>query len=286
MNIALLTCDHLENYVSDEAPLATLIPEHCGWPATWVSWTSTIEWNSFSHAIIRTTWDYTHQRKSFLETLKQIEKQGVVLLNNYKTVEWNSHKSYLLDLQSQGVRTLETLKLNQCESEEVFARVSSWQQEQVILKPFVGAASHGLKIFPNTKTGLQALMSSAADLSQWFVQPFYEEIFAGEISLIYFNNQWSHGLKKIPKKGDFRSQEEFDSQIIPYQPSPIEIQYGEEILRKIKEPLLYARVDFLIHKGLPHLMELELIEPALYFRTHPQAFNHFTKALQKVLRTE
>lgn len=286
-NIALLTCDKLEEFVTDEDPLSEFIVKDCGWPTEWVSWSQDVKWQNYSHAIVRTTWDYTLQREQFLSTLKKIEDLGVQLLNSYKIIEWNSHKKYLMDLQVKGVQICETIDLDQRSVEEVYNIVKKWPQLKVLLKPFVGAASKGIEFFENSEQGVKKLVDSISQSSEnWFLQPFYEEISEGEISIVYFNKKISHAIKKVPKVGDFRSQEEYGSEILTYEPSPMEIQFGNQILELFEEPLLYARVDFINHLGRPHLMELELIEPALYFRTHKNLFSNFTKALKVALRSE
>ena len=51
-------------------------------------------------------------------------------------------------------------------------------------------------------------------------------------------------------------------------------------LRAVGEELLYARVDVAPIDGTPHLMELEVIEPSLYFRMHPAAPRNFADAVE------
>ena len=111
-------------------------------------------------------------------------------------------------------------------------------------------------------------------------QPFLPEIFDGELSLVYFNKQFSHALLKVPKKGDFRVQEEFGGDIIPYTPDKKVIELGDKIMSSVDDELLYARVDLVPVNGEYALMELELIEPALYFRTNENAARNFVKALE------
>ncbi|MCB0391984.1 MAG: hypothetical protein KDD58_11880 [Bdellovibrionales bacterium] len=278
---ALLTCDDLTGYVSDEDPLAEAIESQLGFICQWIPWSQSINWSEFDYAIIRTTWDYTLKRDLYLQTLKKIVQSGVELFNPFSIVEWNSHKSYLLDLLKKKLNVIESLDINKYSEQELLERVSNWSQKQIIAKPFVGATSQGLKIFNKDLQGINQLFHYIKNPQNWFLQPFYEEIFEGEMSLIYFNNKFSHGLKKIPKNGDFRSQEEFGSEIKAYEPSKLEIDFGLKILSTVTEPLLYARVDYVLVNQHPLLMELELIEPALYFRTHPQALNNFVLAIKK-----
>ncbi len=101
--------------------------------------------------------------------------------------------------------------------------------------------------------------------------------------MIYINKEFSHAIKKVPKSGGFRSQEEFGSEIQKYLPSPEELSFSKNVLSKVKSKLLYARIDFLNIDGAPHLMELELVEPALYFRMSDGPLNNFIKGFAEFL---
>lgn len=113
-------------------------------------------------------------------------------------------------------------------------------------------------------------------------QPFLPQISEGEISLIYFNKQFSHALLKVPKAGEFRVQEEFGGAIIPMKPDEKLLATGNKIIAAVSDDLLYARVDLVPFDNHYALMELELIEPALYFRTDVTAVDNFSKALNYV----
>ncbi|RMG88774.1 MAG: glutathione synthetase, partial [Bacteroidetes bacterium] len=52
----------------------------------------------------------------------------------------------------------------------------------------------------------------------------------------------------------------------------------------IPEPLLYARVDGVVRDGDLVLMELELIDPELFFRFSESARRNFISALKKRLQ--
>jgi glutathione synthase/RimK-type ligase-like ATP-grasp enzyme len=113
-------------------------------------------------------------------------------------------------------------------------------------------------------------------------QPFLPQIADGEISLIYFNKQFSHALLKVPKAGEFRVQEEFGGAIIALKPDEKLLAVGDKIISAVSDDLLYARVDLVPYENDFALMELELIEPALYFRTDVTAVDNFSKALKNV----
>ncbi|MGB5132340.1 MAG: hypothetical protein WBO00_06975, partial [Steroidobacteraceae bacterium] len=112
------------------------------------------------------------------------------------------------------------------------------------------------------------------------MQPFERGILAeGEFSLIYFNGELSHSILKVPKPGDFRVQEEHGSEIRSVRPEPALIAAGNAAIAAIGRPLLYARADLVRHDSGFRIMELELVEPAIYLRTDPGAPERFAEAV-------
>ncbi|MBT8131764.1 MAG: hypothetical protein KJO35_05800, partial [Gammaproteobacteria bacterium] len=120
----------------------------------------------------------------------------------------------------------------------------------------------------------------------FLVQPFLPAIeLEGEYSLFFFSGVFSHAILKIPKQGDFRSQEEHGSTIQPCRdPEKRLLKAANDALAVVSHDLLYARVD-LVRKNNNRdfqLMELELIEPALYLRTDPEAPKRFAHAIDQL----
>jgi len=59
---------------------------------------------------------------------------------------------------------------------------------------------------------------------------------------------------------------------------------AEAVLAAAPEPLLYARIDLARDDaGHPHLMELELIEPSLFFFKYPPAAPVMARAIARRL---
>ena len=106
----------------------------------------------------------------------------------------------------------------------------------------------------------------------------------GEYSLLFFNNTFSHGITKLPKQGDFRSQEEFDSKVEAVSPPKKMILLGESILNKIPHTAEYARVDFINDDNdNPQIIELELIEPCLFLEHSMEAVKTFAGHIKSLL---
>ncbi len=102
----------------------------------------------------------------------------------------------------------------------------------------------------------------------------------GELSLLFFDGTYSHAMLKRPGAGDFRVQEELGGSSTLAAPPPELIEQAREIVRRLDERPLYARVDGLDLLGTFTLMELELIEPVLFLGSHPPAAAHLADALE------
>jgi hypothetical protein len=61
------------------------------------------------------------------------------------------------------------------------------------------------------------------------------------------------------------------------------IETAENIISLVKGPLLYARVDGLLKNRRFVLMELELLEPDLYFDAHPEASERYVDGVVELI---
>jgi glutathione synthase/RimK-type ligase-like ATP-grasp enzyme len=276
--IVFLSCDDLSSYVVDDKYLYNVLKEE--YPEILfdvVSWSAPdVNWTKYEFAVVRTTWDYTKRRDEFLAKMNQIHNSGCKVYNSPEILKWNSHKSYLKELQSSGVQIIESYFLDEETPITLNAKLND--NNKFVLKPIVGASADHIRILE--KAELLRCISNLENPVDWFVQPFMEEVLEGERSIFFFNSKFSHAAKKVPKTGDFRVQEEHGGIITSYLPDTEELEFSNLALKSIKEKLLYARIDFLKTKTGPQLIELELIEPSLYFRTNKQAAYNFAEALK------
>lgn len=282
MKLTFLTCESFIHGSNDDQADDTLLTEalqKLGHQVETIPWSVSHHWKSSDAVIIRTTWDYMLTPEKFLHTLEKISKQ-TSLFNSYQTVKWNIHKSYLLDLEKKGIKIVPTLLFK-----DKITLPPDWKYDKYVIKPAISASAYKtLMVSQNEiETGKYKKSLITGD---WLCQPFLPQISEGEISLIYFNKKFSHALLKVPRKGDFRVQIEWGGTIQPYTPSEKLLTIGEDIMNAVTDDLLYARVDLVPEGDDYMLMELELIEPALYFRTNPDSPKNFCKALIDVQKTK
>ena len=269
--------DTLDGYTNDD-DLAIGPLNDLGWDVDTVSWRDkTVDWNDFEIVVIRSTWDYQSEPASFLEVLKKIESSDALLENTLDIVNWNLDKRYLRDLSEKGVKVVPTIW------DGVYDEVSfgNWLEEtgadEIIVKPTISAtAQHTYR----SRAFDPTLVSVFADCP-FLVQPFLKSIVdEGEYSLFYFGGEYSHTILKAPKPKDFRVQEEHGGIITAVEPTSELLNAGRVVFDTISPVPLYARVD-LVRDAVGNLavMELELIEPALYLRMDPDSPRRFAAAL-------
>lgn len=224
------------------------------------------DWESFDRLIIRSCWNYYRQYEKWLDWLDNLKAKNIIVWNQIEVMKWNSHKSYLLDLEQKGVKIIPTRIAKAGERVE---------DEDLVIKPLVGARAHNLKRTQKIKLKEDSL-----------VQPFVSEIQEGEYSLVFVNNKYSHGVIKKPKKKDYRVNFAFGGTAQLIEVPREYIVTAEEILNLIPSRLLYARVDGVIKNYEFLLMELELIEPHLFFDLYPNGAVNMVKALEKFNRMD
>lgn len=281
---AFLTLDDPTGWVMDDdlthAPLGAL-----GWRTDMVSWRApAATLRAYDAVVIRSTWDYHEHGEAFLDALAAIEGAGVPLHNPLALVRWNVRKTYLRDLAARGVPVVPTTWREQLAPGELADVMAAVGAPEVVIKPVVSASAKGA-----FRLDARSARERAGDVEAYFAnrallaQPFVPAVVAeGEFSLMYFNGEHSHTILKTPKAGDFRVQEEHGGDIRAVPTEPALHAAGRRALAAIGEAPLYARADFVrTGDGEFALMELELIEPSLYFRTDPPSAERFARALHE-----
>ena len=276
---AYLTMDDLSAFVSDAdlsiPPLAAL-----GWEVEAVSWRAPdADWDAFDMVYIATPWDYQDDPAGFLNVLERIDASRALLVNALATVRWNLDKRYLAELGESGVAIVPSLWFERWEDGIVERALDEFGTARVVVKPQVGANADYTYVVGRgaPAAGIARCFSER----RLFVQPFADAIHReGEYSLFYFGGEYSHAILKRPKAGDFRSQEEHGAEHRAVEPEAELRRLAGEVLTSLSPAPVYARADYVRgNDGGFWLMELELIEPSLYFRFDPESPRRFARAL-------
>lgn len=283
---AILTMDKFDEFgVYDnllDSPMAD-----CGWQTSHISWREkNMDWGQFDAVIIRSTWDYQDDADLFMKVLLEIENSGTVLLNSLKIAQWNINKNYLKEVEQKGAKIIPTIWLDNFDFSLLAGYFDYFKTEQLVIKPTVSANSDNtFWLKKDTYVENKELLETSLVERQLMVQPFIPAIVEeGEYSLFYFAGAYSHCILKTPKKGDFRVQEEHGGILKSINPSKELISAAQIALKTVPEKVLYARIDLVSYKDEFHLMEIELIEPSLYFNLDDQAAINFSQAFSQWMK--
>ena len=240
-----------------------------------------VPWSTFDLVIVRTTWDYYRRPAEFRAWIDARDADGTRLWNPPEVLRWNMHKAYLRDIAAMGIDVVQTEWLSDAVSLQELLRERGW--ERAVVKPAVSAAAFQTRAVTGTDDD-QAFFEGLVANGEVMVQPFLQEIVdEGEWSLVFFNSEFSHALVKSPATGDFRVQERHGGATRPATPPADLIAQTEKIVEATPLATLYARVDGVRSKTGFKLIELEVLEPALYFEEGPGSAERFIDAIAKRL---
>lgn len=217
-----------------------------------------IQWSTVGLAVIRSTWDYHQRVDAFLAWVDYAESV-TRLVNDARTVRWNAHKSYLHDLAATGVPVVPTEIVPRGGHHDLGA--GDW-----VVKPAVSIGADR-----TTPHATQADLDTLVATDDVLVQPYRREVHDGEVSVICIGGEPMHAVRKVPKQGDFRTQEHLGAAVSRVTITDAYARLAHAALAVAPSPTAFARVDLLDTTEGPLLMELELIEPTLWFDHGPDS---------------
>lgn len=268
LRLAVATCrSHgFIDHAAEGALLQTLAS--AGVLATLAPW-DLIDPAEYDRVLIRTTWDYWERFDEF-STWAQLA--GDRLINPANTVLANLKKRYLRTLGERGVPTVETLWVEQGGEQAAIAEARDRGWTGAVAKPEVGAGAYGLLAVGSLGDDrLLAHLKEQARAGLVLLQPFIQRVVDhGETSLVMIDGKLSHAVRKRAKPGDFRVQVDYGGKYEVVEATDAEHDVARRCLDAWRDAYgdspLYARVDLVEpERGEPALIELELVEPELFF---------------------
>ena len=272
MTLVFATCDQQPLIAADDEPLAAALRAR-GVDVIPIPWTELDPYALLDAPpiLLRSTWDYHRVPTMFLAWLQAMEDSGRTMWNPPAMARGNVDKIYLKELEASGIAMPKTRWVDQVLGETLEQVLEDEGWSSAVLKPRIAATAYGTFLI-----GRQSLRSpddlAPARASGALVQELVPEVIdRGEISLVYFDGYFSHAVIKRAQPGDFRVQQDFGGRVEPITPSADLLSFAGRVMSAIGDTPHYARVDVVETGRGPLLMELELIEPELYFLHVPDA---------------
>ena len=271
--IALVTAEAARDLDEDLPPLESAL-RNAGAEVVIAEWDRPHDWSRFDIALLRSTWDYPQRLAEFFDWAGEVSRK-TKLLNPLQVVKWSSDKHYLSELVRAGVPTVLTKFIEPGES--TTGRIAELMSEpdvnEFVVKPAIGAGSRDAQRFgpEEKKNAAEHAQRMLNEKRSVMLQPYLSRVDEyGETALIYFEGKFSHAIRKGPllKRKEGPTSELFAKETITARvPDAAELRVGARAMQAMPfETPLYARVDLIRdEKGEPVVLELEMIEPSLFF---------------------
>jgi glutathione synthase/RimK-type ligase-like ATP-grasp enzyme len=277
--------DYVRRILTEDACLAEAL-ERRGARVERVDWADpTVDWRSFDVALIRQVWDYFERYDEFRRWLDRVAGCTHVI-NPVDIIRWNAHKRYLVELADAGVPTVPTRLVERRDDPPGLAQVLAGSGfGEAVIKPAVsGAGRETYRVRPADVETVTATWQRLVQSEDMLVQPFMPAIVeAGEVSVMVIDGEATHAVRKIAAPGEFRVQDDHGGTVQAHTPNAAESQLAERVIAAVPGEVAYARVDLVDAPGGPSVMELELIEPELFFRQCPAAADRLADRLSRTL---
>lgn len=280
MTIIFATCEEQPQLTTDDQLLADALAPF-GVAVDPVPWTQ-IDPFAVADAppvMLRSTWDYHRLPTMFAVWLQALRDSGRTVWNDPAIALGNIDKVYLQQLEARGVAIPQTRWIERPDAAAIRDAMNGAGWSKAVLKPRIAATAYGTFLVPSgvdvADDDLAPARASGA-LLQEFLPEIAEQ---GETSLVYCDGVFSHAVIKHARSGDFRVQKDFGGSVELITPRPELLTFADRVMATVPQPCLYARVDLVATARGPLLMELELIEPELYFLLAPTATATFARAI-------
>ena len=261
--------------LDEDAPLllaalgrVDLAPDICVWDDP------SVDWDAYDLVVLRNVWDYWDRHDEFLTWVRSVPR----LANPASVIAWNTDKSYLGRLASEGVPVVPTTYLTS---------VDRWTPPTApfVVKPTVSAGSRDAAAYagssPDAVGHVQDLLARGKVA---MVQPYVEAVDEhGETAVLVFGAAVSHAVRKgalLAPGAGIGAPDNYREDMTARAASPAEVALAEQVLEVVRgwgDELLYARVDML--PG-PVLIELEVTEPSLFLQHSEGAADRFAAAVR------
>jgi glutathione synthase/RimK-type ligase-like ATP-grasp enzyme len=239
-----------------------------------VPWTRIDDVAGYDLVLPLVAWGYHLDFPRWLALLDRAEAERWPMINPPALLRWSSDKAYLFELAERGVATVPTLGTQACCDADIDQARREFGSEWLVIKPPVSASATGTH-----RLGPGDDLPAESRGKPMIVQPLIEEIArTGEYSLMLFDGEFSHAVVKRPAAGDFRVQPHLGGVTLPTLPPPGAIDLARQALAVAPAKATYARIDIIPDDdGVLRVMEMELVEPALFLDHAPDggaAFVH------------
>jgi hypothetical protein len=286
-------------------PLVRRALAEVGIAASTPIWTDPdVRWHEFDLVVANGAWDNIHRPDEFLAWVERVA-DVTPMVNSPAALRWNLDKRYLAALSEAGVATVPTTWLTpgQFPVEHELALPPG----EFVVKPTIsgggfetarygggdggggdGGGGNGGGNRENARAHVRRLLDAGRSV---MIQPYQVAVDThGEAGLIFLGGRYSHAIGKGPllqAGAGPQTHLYHHEQIGALTPSETQQKAARLALAAAEQlvgPTTYARVDLVnLADDTPAVLELELLDPALFFETRPAAATRFAQVLRALI---
>jgi glutathione synthase/RimK-type ligase-like ATP-grasp enzyme len=259
-----------------------------GFDAAPVVWDDAeVDWHGWDAVIIRSCWDYHLKSDQFRRWLDRLSSCVPHVINRPDVVRWNMHKGYLLDVARAGGRIPPTQVVARGERGTLADHLRRAGWADAVIKPAISATGHNTRLVRGRPTdederAFAEALAAGDVLAQAYVREVSER---GEWSMVFFEGRYSHAALKRAAPGEFRVHIEHGGTVETGEPPPALVEQAQALMDALSLGTTYGCVDGTPVDGDLVVMELEAIEPELFFDRHPRAAARLADAVERVLQS-
>ncbi len=232
----------------------------------------------FDVVILKSIWGYYLHHKEFLKQISILRKKNIKLINDYNFIFWNINKyEYLQELKHMKVVPTVLLSLRNTkkssEIKNVILKINkTLNTDTMVVKPCISESGYLTFKYDKTKDNKNviALLKKHKRLN-FIAQPYRPDILTGELSIVMIKGILLYCVNRFP--GVFTENkkiEYIDQGKIPKQITDQVKLLHNFFIDKFKSLPKICRIDFVKSESDYELMEVELIDPDLFFRNLPE----------------
>lgn len=279
MDVFFATCTQQPLLTEDDQVLADALKAR-GVDVTPIPWTEIDPYAVVDSppVLLRSTWDYHRVPTLFISWLQSLQDAGRTTWNSPHVARNNVDKIYLKRLEDAGIAIPRTRWVERPDNSMIDRVMAAEGWSRAVLKPRIAATAYGTFLIERGTALSDDDLLPARNTGALIQELIPEVVEHGETSLVYFDDAFSHAVVKRAKDGDFRVQKDFGGRVTRVTPSAALQSFAARVVAQVPG-CLYARVDVVETARGPLLMELELIEPELYFLYAPETATHMAQLL-------
>lgn len=279
----------------DDWPLVHAALAEVGVEGVPVVWSDpSADWSSFDLVVANGAWDNIHHPDAFLAWVAAREREGTPTVNSPATLRWNLDKRYLRELEAAGVPIVPTSWVEHDHGADGSGDAGDTEvalpEGEVVVKPSISGGGHRTARYrpgehEDARAHARELVAAGRTA---MVQPYQVSVDElGEVGLVFLDGGYSHAIHKGPmiRRGAGPLDTLIGNQVVrAAEASDGQVDLGRRAVaaaERLLGPTTYARVDVVEGADAePAVLELELLDPVLFFAVVPDRTAAFAEVVK------